>query len=74
MWYKTGYELLPFQGVLSNLNRTDRTIADFSSTKRTGARNAISLSNVNYPYLHKTETQRGKNQCFLVIFRMKNAK
>ena len=29
MWYKTGYELLPFQGVLGNFNRTDRTIMDF---------------------------------------------
>ena len=24
-----GYELLPFQGVLGNFNRTDRTIMDF---------------------------------------------
>ena len=28
MWYKTGYEFLPFQGVLGNFNRTDRTIMD----------------------------------------------
>ena len=41
---------------------------------KNGVRSAISLSNVNYPYLPKTETKRGKNQCFLVSFRRKDAK
>lgn len=56
---------------ISNPLQYSKLLRIFNLLKRTGARCAIILSNVNYPYSQNTENKSCKNQCFLVFFERK---